>query len=113
MLAKLYLSKVGIKLYKLASYVYAFIILLLVSLLFIAVINPYSFFKFEIFVLMYVCMYICICMYVCLYIYNIAHIQVYKPTHVTCCASRNFEDNLRVGLVRHEEYTAHKQLLMS
>ena len=52
-------------------------------------------------------------MYVCLYIYNIAHIQVYKQTHVTCYASRNFEDNLRVGFVRHEEYTARKQLLMS
>ena len=45
--------------------------------------------------------------------YGTAHIQVYKQTCVTHRALRNFEDNLRVGLVRHEEYTAHERLLMS
>ena len=47
----LYWPKVGIKLYKLPSHACPFIILLLVSLLFIIVINPYSLFKFKIFVL--------------------------------------------------------------
>ena len=47
------------------------------------------------------------------YSYGTAHAQVYKQTHVTHRASRNFEDNLCVGLVQHEEYTAHKRLLMS
>ena len=36
-----------------------------------------------------------------------------QKTHVTLRASRNFEDNLRVGLVRYEAYTAHEQLLTS
>ena len=45
--------------------------------------------------------------------YGTAHIQVFKQAHVTRCALRNFEDNLRVGLVRHKEYTACKRLLMS
>ena len=40
----------GIKI-KLTSYLCHFIILLLVSLLFVAVSNPYFFFKFKIFVL--------------------------------------------------------------
>ena len=38
--------------------------------------------------------------------YSTAHVQVYKQTRVTRRTLRNFEDNLRVGLVRHEEYTA-------
>ena len=42
-----------------------------------------------------------------------AHVQVYKQMHVTHRAWRKFEDNSRVGLVRHEEYTAHERLLMS
>ena len=46
-------------------------------------------------------------------IYCTAHVQVYKQTRITCHASRNFEDNSRVGLMRHKEYTACKQLLMS
>ena len=44
---------------------------------------------------------ICVC--VCT-----AHIQVYKKMRVTFHASRKFEDNSRVKLVRHEKYTAHK-----
>ena len=47
------------------------------------------------------------------FIYGTAHVQVYKLTRVTCRASRNFACDLRVGLVRHEKYTAHEQLLMS
>ena len=31
--------------------------------------------------------------------YGTAHIQVYKQTHVMHHASRNFEDNLHVGLM--------------
>ena len=45
--------------------------------------------------------------------YGTAHVQVYKQMHVTHHAFRNFEDNLRVGLVRHEEYTARERLLMN
>ena len=46
--------------------------------------------------------------------YSTAHVQVYKQTHVTRRASRKFEDtNLRVRLMRHEEYTARERLLMS
>ena len=46
--------------------------------------------------------------------YGTAHVQGYKQTRVTCRASRKFEDiDLRVELVRHEEYTAREQLLMS
>ena len=41
-----------------------------------------------------------------LHIYGTAHVQVYKQMRVTHRASRNFEDNSRVGLVQHEEYTA-------
>ena len=47
------------------------------------------------------------------YSYDTAHVQVYKLTHVTRRASRNFACSSRVGLVRHEEYTSCKQLLMS
>ena len=46
-------------------------------------------------------------------IYGTAHVQVYKLTCVTRHASRNFTCNSCVGLVRHEEYTAREQLLMS
>ena len=45
--------------------------------------------------------------------YGTAHVKVYKQTCVTCCALRNFEDNLRVGLVRHKDYTIRERLLMS
>ena len=45
--------------------------------------------------------------------YGTTHIQVYKQTCVMRRASRNFEDNSHVGLVRHEEYTARERLLMS
>ena len=45
--------------------------------------------------------------------YGTAHIQVYKQTRVMRCALRNFEDNSRVGLMLHKEYTAHERLLMS
>ena len=45
--------------------------------------------------------------------YGTADVQVYKLTCVTCCASRNFTCNSRVGLVRPEEYTARERLLMS
>ena len=45
--------------------------------------------------------------------YGTAHVQVYKQMRVTRHASRNFEDNLRVGLMRHKEYTARERLLMS
>ena len=48
-----------------------------------------------------------------LFMYGTAHVQVYKQTCVMRHALRNFEDNARVGLVRHEEYTAHERLLMS
>ena len=44
-----------------------------------------------------------------LVIYGTAQVQVYKLTHR---ASRNFASNSHVGLVRHEEYTAHEQLLI-
>ena len=44
--------------------------------------------------------------------YGSAHIQVYKQMCITRRASRNFEDNSRVGLVRHQEYTACERLLM-
>ena len=54
---------------------------------------------------MYVCMYVCM--------YGIAHVQVYKKTRVVHRASRNFEDNLRVRLMQHEEHTTCEQLLMS
>ena len=37
--------------------------------------------------------------------YGTAHVQVYKQTCVTHCALRNFKDNSRVGLMRHEDYT--------
>ena len=47
------------------------------------------------------------------YIYGTAHVQVYKQTHVTHHASRNFEDNSHVGLVWHEEYNACEWLLMN
>ena len=40
-----------------------------------------------------------------------AHIQVYKQTHVTRRASRNFEDNSHVGLVQHEEYTCSRAII--
>ena len=46
-----------------------------------------------------------------IYIYGTAHIQVYKQTHVTCRASRNFEDNSHVGLVQHEEYTCSRVII--
>ena len=46
-------------------------------------------------------------------IYGTAHVQVYKQTCVMRRASRKFEDNSCVGLVQHEEYTAHERLLMS
>ena len=36
-----------------------------------------------------------------------------QKTCVTLYALRNFEDNSRVGLVRHEEYTVCEQLLTS
>ena len=42
-----YESKAGIKLYKLASYICHFRVLLLVSLLYVVVINPHSFLKFN------------------------------------------------------------------
>ena len=46
--------------------------------------------------------------------YGTAHVQGYKQTCLMRRASRKFEDiDLRVGLVRHEEYTAREQLLMS
>ena len=45
--------------------------------------------------------------------YGTAHVQVYKQTHVTHCALRNFACNSRVGLIRHEEYTTREWLLMS
>ena len=59
------------------------------------------------YVYLYVCLYVCmyVCMYVCVCIYDTAHVQVYKQTCVTCRTSRNFEDNLCIGLVQHEEYT--------
>ena len=50
---------------------------------------------------------------IAMYIYGTAYVQVYKLTCVTCCASRNFACSSHVGLVRHEEYTTRKQLLMS
>ena len=40
--------------------------------------------------------------------YGAAHAQVYEQMCVTRRASSNFEDNSRVGLVRHKEYTALK-----
>ena len=43
-------------------------------------------------------------------VYGTAHVQVYKQTHVTRHVSRNFEDDSRVGLVRHKEYTARERL---
>ena len=46
-----------------------------------------------------------------IYIYGTAHIQVYKQTHVTSCASRNFEDNSHVGLMQHEEYTCSRAII--
>ena len=49
----------------------------------------------------------------CIYMYGTAHVQVYKQMRVMHCASRNFACNSRVGLVQHEEYTAHKRLLIS
>ena len=45
--------------------------------------------------------------------YGIAHIQVYKLTHVTHRALRNFACNSCVGPMRHEEYTARERLLMT
>ena len=45
--------------------------------------------------------------------YGTAHIQVYKKMRVTRRASRNFKDNLRVELVRHQGYTAREQLLIN
>ena len=56
---------------------------------------------------------ICCCKCYVLHKYGTAHIQVYKQTRVTHSALRNFACNLRVGLVRHKEYTAHERLLMS
>ena len=38
--------------------------------------------------------------------YGTAHVQVYKKTRVILRDSENFEDNLRVRRVRHEEYIA-------
>ena len=46
-------------------------------------------------------------------VYSTAHVQVYKKTQVTCHALRNFEDNLRIGLMQHEKHTAHERLLTS
>ena len=43
-------------------------------------------------------------------VYGTADVQVYKQMHVTRRASRNIEDDLRVGLVRHKEYTARERL---
>ena len=62
---------------------------------------------------MHACIYVhmSVRMYVCMY--GTAHVQVYKQTHVMHHASRNFEDNSSVGLIRHEEYTAHERSLMS
>ena len=59
-----------------------------------------------------VCMsvYVCLCTYVCMY--GTAHVQIYKQTRVTRCTLRNFACNSCVGLMQHEEYTAHEQLLM-
>ena len=54
-----------------------------------------------------------VCIYHILYSYGTAHVQVYKLIRVARRASRNFVHNSRVGLVRHEEYTAHERLLMS
>ena len=45
--------------------------------------------------------------------YGTVHVQVCKQMRVTRCALRNFEDNSRVGLMQHEEYTARERLLMS
>ena len=44
------------------------------------------------------------------YIYSTAHIQVYRKCFVP---QENFEDNSRVGLMQHKEYTAHERLLTS
>ena len=41
-------------------------------------------------------------------IYGTAHVQVYKLMGVTRRASRNFACSSHVGLVQHEEYTAHE-----
>ena len=43
---------------------------------------------------------------VCNLFYGTAHVQVYKKTRVILRDSENFEDNSRVGRVRHEEYIA-------
>ena len=43
--------------------------------------------------------------------YGTAHVQVYKKTCVILRDSENFEDNLRVRRVRHEEYIAREWLL--
>ena len=43
--------------------------------------------------------------------HSTAHIQVYKKMRVALCASRNFKDNLRVGLMRHKKHSACEQLI--
>ena len=50
---------------------------------------------------------------VSLLLYGTVHVQVYKQTRVMHHALRDFEDNLRVGLMRHKNYTTRERLLMS
>ena len=48
-----------------------------------------------------------------LHSHGTAHVEVYKKTRVTLCASRNFAGDSCVGLVRHEKYAARERLLTS
>ena len=45
--------------------------------------------------------------------YSTAYIQIYKKTLAILCDLKNFEDNLRVELVRYKKYTAREWLLLS
>ena len=47
------------------------------------------------------------------YILNTVQLTSKLQMRVMRHASRNFEDNLRVGLVRHKNYATQERLLMS